>query len=212
MTGRSLLILVGCTALSATPTAIPAQVRLVATVRPAYSHALDSGSGSMGAWGSLLVVRTRNVSVGPELGFFHLGTVTDSYSYRDPINGTIPLEERRSRSLWFGGGAARYRLPGTVRPALYTEVGVGLYRLSESLLTSVSPPDASGVLNASIQSESRSLHPGVSLGLGACLSSKPARIGVEISVRAHSLLGAGEGLLPLLALSVGLYREYGPGS
>ena len=197
---------VGAVVLSVLPAACVAQGGLLATVHPAYAHAFDVESGSWGGWVNLLVVRTKKVSVGPELGYFNLGTAAVSFSYRDPVGDTILVEERRARSVWLLAATARFRLSELSRVAPYAELGSGLYRLSELSLTNARYLDSGDIPSLDRASKSRSLHPGVSAGLGIQLPVPRKQVGVEILVRAHSILGAGKGLFPVVAFSVGLFK------
>jgi hypothetical protein len=202
------IIAVGAVAVSMLPGACLAQGGFLATVHPAYAHAFDLKSGSLGGWANLLVVRTKNVSVGPELGYFKLGTASVSFSYRDPTGDTILGEERHARSVWMLAATARYQLSESGGAGPYVELGSGVYGLSELLLTSAEYLDGEDIPSLHLASSSRSVHPGVSAGLGVQFSVLPQRVGVEISVRAHSVLGAGRGLFPMVALSVGVFKPF----
>jgi hypothetical protein len=206
------LSLVAAFAQALLPTAGLAQGEFLVTGHPAYTHVLDVEKGSFGGWVNVLIVRTKNVSVGPELGYFDLGTASDSFVYWDPTHDIISLEEKRARSFWFVAATSRYEMPEAARIEPYFELGTGLYRLSESLLTTARLANGQDVPFPNPgASKSRSMHPGVSVGLGAQLSTPPRRIGIELAVRVHSILGAGGGMLPVIALSVGLYRWEGQG-
>ncbi|MEJ2237942.1 MAG: hypothetical protein P8X82_06560 [Gemmatimonadales bacterium] len=193
------------------PTAGLAQGGFLVTGHPAYTRVLDVDKGTLGGWLNVLIVRTKNVAVGPEVGYFDLGTASDSFAYWDPTHDVISLEEKRARSFWFLAATSRYEMPGAARIEPYFELGTGLYRISESLLTTARLANGQDVSfpNPGVR-KSRSMHPGVSVGLGAQLGMPPRRIiGIELEVRAHSILGVGGGLIPVIALSVGLYRWEG---
>lgn len=197
---------VGAVVLSVLPAACVAQGGVLATVHPAYAHAFDVESGSWGGWVNLLVVRTKKVSVGPELGYFNLGTAAVSFSYRDPVGDTILVEERRARSVWLLAATVRYRLSEPFRVGPYAELGSGLYRLSELLLINAKHLDNGNIPSLDGANRSRSLHPGVSAGLGIQIPALRQQVGLEIIVRAHSILGAGRGLFTVVAFSVGLFK------
>jgi hypothetical protein len=165
------------------------------------------GSGSFGGKVDVLLVRTATVAAGGELGFFSTGSKKTSHWYRDSVHGDLRFEYDTQHEFWHATAVARYSLPGNQVVFTHLILSTGFYRFGSREAVDGRDPDGIPVEWATYVSESRGLVPGVGAGLGLLIPLGWNGSAIDIEVRAHAMIGAGEAIYPAVTVTAGLRRQ-----
>lgn len=174
------------------------------SVSPGYAYSFQLKDGGGGATLSALVVRTRTISVGGEVGYFSLGSWQSSFEYWDPVFGGISSTQRLAHDYWVGAAVARYAVDTIRSVKSHAILSTGLYRF-----LTVDSYEERGVAGSvgrmgPREYESSSVVPGIGVGFAAELPLGWEDWGADIELRVHTLLGAAGSLYPVATLTVGL--------
>lgn len=171
-----------------------------------YAHSTSLGSGSLGGRVAALVVRTRSVSVGGELGYFAAGSERSVSVTRDPVFGVVSSTYEIGRDFWVGAAVSRYRIGRAEVGGAYAILSTGLYLPGTTERVDERNLDGVPVRAGAAAYRRRGLVPGVGGGLGAAVPVGLGQANLELELRLHALIGADDGIYPVVTVTAGLQR------